>query len=40
MIVELKVFHGKADQASELSGMFWCGVELVLDLHKSASSLG
>jgi len=33
------VFQEEADQASELSGVFWGGVELVLELHKSASSL-
>jgi len=33
------VFEQESDQASELSGVFWGGVEQVLELHKSASSL-
>ncbi|MCP9910758.1 hypothetical protein KBZ15_12735, partial [Cyanobium sp. BA20m-p-22] len=36
---EWLVFEQESDQASELSGVFWGGVELVLELHKSASSL-
>ena len=36
---EWLVFEQESDQASELSGVFWCGVELVLELHNSASSL-
>ncbi len=40
LIFELKVFQEEADQASELSDVFWCGVELVLELNKSASIWG
>ena len=36
---EFAVFQEEADQASELSGVFWGGVELVLELEKSASIL-
>ena len=36
---EFAVFQEEADQASELSGVFWCGVELVLELDKSVSIL-
>ena len=33
------VFQEEADQASELSGVFWGGVELVLELETSVSIL-
>jgi hypothetical protein len=33
------VLEQEGDQASELSAVFWGGVELVLELHKSTSSL-
>ena len=36
---ERPVFEQEGDQASELSCVLWGGVELVLELHKSASSL-
>ena len=36
---EFAVFQQEADQASELLGMFWCGLELVLQLEKSVSIL-
>jgi hypothetical protein len=36
---ERPVLEQEGDQASELSGVLWGGVELVLELHKSASSL-
>ncbi|WP_255016614.1 hypothetical protein, partial [Cyanobium sp. BA20m-p-22] len=34
---EFAVIQEEADQASELSGVFWGGVELVLELEKSVS---
>ena len=37
--LEFAVFQEEADQASELSGVFWGGVELVLELEKSVSIL-
>ena len=36
---ERPVLDQEGDQAPELSGVLWGGVELVLELHKSASSL-
>jgi hypothetical protein len=36
---ELDVFEQEADQPSELLGVFWGGIELVLELNKSASIL-
>jgi hypothetical protein len=36
---EFAVFKEEADQASELPGVFWGGVELVLELEKSVSIL-
>ena len=36
---EFAVFQEEADQASELSGVFWGGIELVLELEKSVSIL-
>jgi len=36
---EFAVLQEEADQASELSGVLWCGLELVLELNKSASIL-
>ena len=36
---EFAVFQEEADQASELSCVFWCGLELVLELNKSTSIL-
>ena len=32
---EFAVFQEEADQASELPGVLWCGLELVLELKKS-----
>ena len=32
---EFAVFQEEADQATELSGVLWCGLELVLELIKS-----
>jgi hypothetical protein len=37
--VEFAVFEQRADQPAELPGVFWGGVELVLELNKSASIL-
>ena len=37
--LEFAVFQEEADQASELSDMFWGGIELVLELEKSVSIL-
>ncbi len=37
LIFGLKVFQQEADQASELSGVFWGGLELVLELEKSVT---
>ena len=34
---EFAVFQQEADQASELLGVFWVGVELMLEPHKSAT---
>jgi len=36
---EFAVFQQEADQASELLGVFWGGVELMLELEKSVSIL-
>jgi hypothetical protein len=37
--IELAVFEQEADQPSELLGVFWGGIKLVLELNKIASSL-
>ena len=36
---EFAVLQEEVDQASELLGVLWCGIELVLELNKSASVL-